>query len=143
MMKMKRVKLLSIHDIGAMPTLPYPIVKLRPEPALPAKQRTNYRHTLHIGACQLTYAVVAITLGYLANYYLAAQPVYRIVAFVVLGILWSNAASSTARKKSVDMLETVSVRAIRLKGKKRMSSPVLTRDTAACLQAVKASLIER
>jgi len=98
---------------------------------------------LYVGTRQFVYAAIAITLGILANYYLTNWTVYRVVAFVVLGILWSNVASSAARKKSVDMLETVSVRAIRLKGKKRMDSPVLTQDTTTCLQAVKASLLEK
>jgi hypothetical protein len=109
----------------------------------PLKHRPNYRHTLFIAACQCLYASVSGAASATAWYELAIWPVYRVVALVVIAILWSNAASSAARKKSIDMLATVSIKAIRVAGKKRMESPALTEDTTTYLKAIKASFVEK
>ena len=131
---------------GAMMQLPIPIRQSTSPPINPAKpmrKHRNYRHTLYICACQLLYMSIAVALGSLAYWYFAAWPVYRVVAFVVIIIAWSNIASATARRKSVDMLATVKVQAIRLGDRKRssrMDSPALTQDTTTYLRAIKASL---
>jgi hypothetical protein len=125
--------------------LPQPTRQSTSLPTNPAKltrKRHNYRHALYIAICQLIYGSIAVTLGYLAYCYFAAWPVYRVVAFVVIIIAWSNIASATARKKSVDMLATVKVQAIRLGDRKRssgMDSPALTQDTTTYLRVIKAS----
>src|SRR5882762_11332299 len=97
-----RDKRLTKPDVGTLPTLRYPVANLHPELPIPVKKstkrRTNYRHVLYVGTRQFVYAAIAITLGILANYYLTNWTVYRVVAFVVLGILWSNVASSAARR---------------------------------------------
>ena len=132
---------------GEMMQLPLPIRQSTSPPINPAKpmrKHRNYRHALYICACQLLYTSIAVALGSLAYWYFAAWPVYRVVAFVVIIIAWSNIASATARKKSVDMLATVKVQAIRLGDRKmssHMDSPALTQDTTTYLRAIKASLL--
>jgi hypothetical protein len=106
---------------------------------MPKKHR-NYRHMLYIAACQLLYAIAALALGGIAYYYLAAQPVYRVVALVVIGIAWSNAASATARKKTIDMLETIEHPAIRI-WRQKQNKTLYTENTNVFLQAIKSSFL--
>lgn len=111
---------------------------------LPMEKPRNHRHTLYIIACQVIYANIALSLAFLAYRYLAAYPVYRVVAFVVIGILWSNLASSAMRRKSVKGLATVKMQAIRVKGQvSHMSSPALIDSTNVFLQAVKKSILDK
>lgn len=155
------------YDVGTLPTLMYPIAQIPlasqvaetlpslqsklPESTLPPKQPVqipeeprNHRHALYIIACQALYANIAIFLALSAYYYFASYPVYRVVAFVVIGILWSNLASSALRRKSKDAMATVKMQAIRVKGQvSHMNSSALVDSTNVFLQAVKKSLLEK
>ncbi len=140
-----------IYDV---PTMEYPIIRPRSTPSTKLlikslkplkKRRPNHRHIVSMSMRQLIYASIAVLLSFIVYRYLAAWPVYRVVAFVVIVIIWSNLASATARKKSVDMLETVRIQAIRVGKRKQTShvdSPALTLNTETYLQTVKASLLE-
>jgi len=115
---------------------------LIPTKTLP-RRRVSRKHALYVGAYQSAYAAVAAALIGLAWHYLASQPVYRWVSLAIIAILWSNVAGRVALKKSIDMLATVSVRAIRIKKQGSMESPALTDSTNVFLQSIKSSFLEK
>lgn len=84
---------------------------------------------------QSMFAIIALASGFASYTLLEAYPVYRIVALVIIVILWSNAASTTARRVTIDMMNTISLRAIKVQRKR--SLPSLTEDTMVYLRAIK------
>lgn len=105
--------------------------------------------TLWMLGCEALYLSVACLMCGLAYWYFALWPVYRIVAFVIILILWSNCASATARNKTREQ-------ALRLWGQVTHAAslfrehqqqqkheqiivhPALSQDTTGFLSAVKA-----
>ena len=117
-------------------THPHPIRK-----PLLAPVRPSFGQRLRIGVHEILYLLLAIEIGNLAYHYLAPWPIYRIVSFVVLLILWANFASSTVRttskKQAQALVETVSMRAV-----KARSRPSLHADTTSYLVAIRKELEE-
>lgn len=110
-------------------TMPYRALPITLPPRRKPKRHIP-RYMICMAICQLFYAGVSISIAALAYYYLVSQPVYRVVSLVVIAIIWSNAASITARRKPIDMVETTKVTAIRAK---------YTDSTNVFLKAIKAS----
>lgn len=109
-----------------MPALPQPT---RQSVTQPSRKRRNPR----LIALELFYATMALSLGYLAYHSLAAWPVYRVVTWVVIAILWSNLAGRAAQRKPIEEQETKLMRAVRI-------DDALTQDTMTYLKVVKASM---
>lgn len=130
-----RPRIANVAVISKIPTQPLMSVPRR---------RFVRRHAVSILVIELLYAVIALALGYAAYLYLAAWPVYRIVAGAVIIILWSNLANIAARKKPLDMRDTMDHPALRVwdqKKKKKQASYIETTD--AYLQAIKMSLLDQ
>jgi hypothetical protein len=117
-------------------------------PMKPAKRRKGPRRSLRqalwIYIRELAFLLIAGDIANMAFWYLAPWPVYRIVSFVVIFILWSNAASSTARvktKQTFDMLNTMSTQAVHAVKRPRTQAAGVktehTLDTTAYLVAIK------
>jgi hypothetical protein len=106
-----------------------------PTKPLLSARRPDYKHTLSMAVHQFIYAFVAGGLSSTAWFCLAGMAVYRVVALVVIGILWSSFAGRAALRRPVDMMETVSLPAF----------PVgnYTDETYAYLKAIKKNLLER
>ena len=109
-------------------------VPLRARP-IPSKKQGNPWRVLCIAACQAIYVAVALAMCLVAYSYLAPWPVYRYVAIAIIAILWSNVAGRAALKKSIDVLSTVKVRAMR-----SIHSAMLT-DTNVFLKSIKSSFL--
>jgi hypothetical protein len=77
-----------------------PRLNLPAKPAKKRRQRRSRAQTVATWARILVCSLIAVDVGNMAFWYLAPWPVYRIVAFVVLGVLWSNCASAGARHKT-------------------------------------------
>ena len=120
-----------------------------PQPTRPMKRRKaptrNLRQTLSIAVRELVFLLIAADMTNMAFWYLAPWPVYRIVAFVVIFILWSNFASSTTRvktKQTFDMLNTMSTQAVHAVKRPRQQAAAVVKpehnlDTTAYLIAIK------
>lgn len=93
---------------------------------LPAK-----RNLAFLLGVEVLYALAAGELGSLAFFYLAPWPIYRIVAFVALFIVWSNFASALARNKSTKQ------QAVEILHTMRPKKQELTTDTTAYLVALR------
>lgn len=117
-------------------------------PAKPVKRRKaprrSRRQTLFIIVRELVFLVIALDLGNLAYWYLAPWPIYRIVAFVILFVLWSNVASGIARgktKQALDMLNTMSTQAVRAIEHSHKHTAIVkqesNQDTTGYLEAIK------
>lgn len=131
---------------------------IQPRLTLPTtiqRKRQWYHHAL-IFIQELIYLAIAGGLGNLAYWYLIPWPVYRIVAFVIIFILWSNVASETARyktKKRTKSLLTMGTQAVqavhihhRKKAKKQgslMINTVFTDDTTTFLAAIRKDMLRR
>src|SRR5580765_3152591 len=137
------------RDIASIETQQYRAVN--PYSALPFKVPARFtkkprirRHALHIAVCQVIYAIAALASGGAAYYCLASQPIYRIVALVVIGILWSNAASIAARRKPLDIMATMEHPALKAwdkRLKKKQRKPLYTEKTEVYLKAIKSSFV--
>jgi hypothetical protein len=137
------------RDIANIETQQYRVVKTStPSPfKIPTKFTRKHRkhsHTLYIAACEVIYAVIAIALGGIAYHYLAAYPVYRVVALAVIVITWSTFAASAWRRKSIDMMETVEHPALRIwsQRQRKHQKALYTEETNVFLKAVKASFVD-
>lgn len=138
----KHIADIKTHQLSAInphQSLPFKI------PTKFIKQHSKYRHTLYTILLQILYATVSLSLSWLAWYYLAAYPVYRVVALVVIVILWSNAASITARRKTMDMLETIEHPALKVwhqKKQKEQRKALYADNTSVYLKAIKTSFLK-
>jgi len=137
---MHRGSILAKHPLLIAPRLTLP--------TKPAKRRKgphrSLRQALWIYIRELAFLLIAGDIANMAFWYLTPWPVYRIVAFVVIFILWSNAASSAARvktKQTFDMLNTMSTQAVHAVKRPRTQVAVVktehTLDTTAYLVAIK------
>ena len=102
----------------------------------PVREKRSYAFLFFF---ETIYLLAAGELGFIAYTYFAPWPIYRIVAFVALFILWSNFASSLARNKStkeqaIELLSTMSIRAV----PKKLDMS----DTTAYLAAIRESKID-
>jgi hypothetical protein len=88
-----------------------------------------------MGTYQGIYALAGMALAILAFYTFAGMAVYRVVALVIIGILWSSLAGRMALKKPVDLQETMSVPALLTRK--------YTDETHAYLKALKQSFLEK
>ena len=123
---------------------------IAPRLTLPAKPMKKHRagrsraQTVATWARILVCSLIALDLGNMAFWYLAPWPVYRIVAFVVLFILWSNCASATTRHKTKhawDTLGTATMQAVRAAPRRQASLPAQGEDTATYLHALKVEIV--
>jgi hypothetical protein len=121
-------------------TLPSSITKRFTEPSRPYRA---HRHILMMSMVQVLYATLALFIGGVAYEALNAQPVYRVVSLVVIAILWANAASIVARRKSVDAMETIEHPALKVFAKKRQQKALYMESTNVFLKAIKTSFIEK
>lgn len=104
--------------------------------------------SLSLALVEIIYLGLACEMLELAFWYFRAWLIYKVVAFVVVVILWSNVASSAARNKSpreqaVEVIDTMGIQAARAStwGKaqpKRIAA--LSSDTTAYLVALKKTL---
>jgi hypothetical protein len=117
-------------------------------PVKPMKKRSRRSRTQTVAtwARIIVCSLIALDLGNMAYWYLAPWPVYRIVAFVVLGVLWSNCASASARHKTKhawEMLNTATMQAVHAVPRKQTTlvKPATGEDTATYLHALKVELV--
>lgn len=121
-----------------IPVKPLPSqISTQPSVPLAPERHVSHWHALPIVVSQLTYALIAMAAGFTAYSYLEAFPVYRFVAMAIIGIVWSTVAGKTALKKSIDMLATVRVQAI------RRQNIAITDNTNVFLKSVKSSFLEK
>lgn len=123
-----------------------PRLTLPTKPVKKRRQRRSHRQTIVTCLRVLVCSLVALDVGNMAFWYLAAWPVYRIVAFVVLFILWSNCASATTRHKTKhawDTLGTATMQAVRAAPRRQSAlvEPARLEDTATYLHALKVELV--
>lgn len=116
----------------------------------PTKNKRSLIEYLSLVLVEVIYLGLAFEMLDLAFWYFVAWPIYKVVAFVVVIILWSNVASSAARNKSakeqtLELIDTMSMQAVRVStwGKeqpKRIAA--LSSDTTAYLVALKKTLVK-
>lgn len=138
------------YDIYEMDTQEYPVVNLYRSQFLtlftkPSRPYRRHRHTISMVTLQSLYIAIAGFLGGVAYYGLAEQPVYRVVSFAVIFIVWSTTASVTARKKPIDLMETVEHPALAQHGKiwQQKQGKVYLENTNVFLQAIKSSFVKQ
>jgi len=107
-----------------------------------SKPEKNYHRALRITIQEIGYLALAGSLAYGAYQYLAPWPVFRIVAFVVILILWSNAASETAHVKAKAKTRTQKL-ILSIQKSKRPAQAKAIDDTTGYLQALKLETFKR
>lgn len=108
------------------------------------RRKKRLRLSFTVVLRELAFLVVAIDLCNMAYWFLAPWPIYRIVAFVTVFILWSNFASETARdktKQAWDKVGTMSTQAVHAAEHPRKRAVIVKpeqhQDTTAYLAAMK------
>lgn len=116
------------------PKLTLPVKLQRKRKSRSGKQR------LYVVLRELALLIVLLDLGNILYWTLAAYPIYRVVALIILVILWSNVASETARhktKEAWDKLNTVSMQAVNGRRRPAIAVPNRSEDTTTYLVAMK------
>jgi hypothetical protein len=166
---------LCLHDIELLPPQPAMVLSAvggtvpaqhalpaqhampREQPAPPAQsvqkmstprppRKGRWRRRLAVFTVETGYLGIALGLAYAIWIYLAPWPIYRIVAYVILVILWSNFASTAARHTSTKRQAVEIVNAVKhatTKHKALTPQEVLKADTTMYLQALKVDLQEK
>lgn len=126
---------------------PCKIARKRTQPLPGRVKRKKRRHlSFTVALRELALLVVALDVANMAYWYLAPWPIYRIVAFVVIFVLWSNVASETARgktKQAWDKLNTMSTQAVHAAGHPRKHHQTAMvkferdQDTTGYLESIK------
>jgi len=132
-------------------TIPMPVTVL---PLPPVRSKVS----IWLWVTEALYLVIALEMAYMAYWLLASQPIYRVVTWVVLAILWANVASWTAlpparekvRQKAIHLRDTMSVKAVKMYEQEQRKSvsysiadhPALTQDTNMYLRSLKKEFLE-
>jgi len=115
------------------PRLTLPMKPMKSPPVLeePPPKKVPKRNLAFVIGLEALYLVAAGEVGSLVYFYLAPWPIYRIVAFVALFILWSNFASALARNK------TTKEQTVELFSTMRPKKQEVSSDTTAYLVALR------
>ena len=141
---------LTKRDIATIATREIPVVRTStPSPFNIPRQRTKryckHRHTVSIAMLQCLNAVVTIIVAGIAFHYLIAQTTFLVVSFAIIAIIYVNFLCAIARRKSIDMMETMEHPALKIwsQRQRKHQKALYTEDTNVFLKSIKASILEK
>jgi len=90
-------------------------------------------------------AVVTIIVAGIAFHYLIAQTTFLVVSFAIIAIIYVNFLCAIARRKSIDMMETMEHPALKIwsQRQRKHQKALYTEDTNVFLKSIKASILEK
>ncbi len=110
----------------------------RPTLAREKESEGTWRRRIAVTCIELSYLIMAGLLGGAIYLYMKPWPIYQIVAFVCLGILWANFATAAARQTSTKRQATQLVKAVKHATTRHKSiKQIINEDTTTFLKSVR------